>query len=63
MGDEDGPVWVKDGWVFGYKLWVGDLPSDINSKVIGQCCVGYKGHISPKPQDTLRHGLCNHHLH
>ena len=42
MGDEDGPVWVEDGWVFGYKLWVGDLPSDINSKVIGQCCVGYK---------------------
>ena len=27
MGDEDGPKWVEDGWVYGYKLSAGDLPS------------------------------------
>ena len=42
MGEEDGPKWTDDGWVSGYKLWVGELPSNINRKVIGQCCVGHK---------------------
>ena len=42
MGDADGPVWVKRGWVYGYKLWVGHLPSDIDRVVLGQSCVGHK---------------------
>ena len=40
MGEEDGPKWVEDGWVYGYKLWVGDLPSDINRVTIGPYCDG-----------------------
>ena len=40
MGDEDGPKWIEDGWVFGYKLWVGDLPSDISRVSIGEHCHG-----------------------
>ena len=39
-GEEDGPKWTDDGWVSGYKLWVGDLPSDINKMTIGQYCHG-----------------------
>ena len=35
MGEEDGPKWVQEGWVFGYKLWVGDLPSEITKVTIG----------------------------
>ena len=41
MGEEDGAKWIEDGWVLGYKLWVGDLPSDINKVTIGQYGVGH----------------------
>ena len=40
LGEEDGPEWVEEGWVFGYKLWVGDLPSDISKIDIGPYCYG-----------------------
>ena len=40
LGEEDGPQWVEEGWVFGYKLWVGDLPSDISRVSIGEHCHG-----------------------
>ena len=39
-GEEDGPKWVDDGWVYGYKLWVGDLPRDISRVSIGEHCHG-----------------------
>ena len=29
MGEDDGPKWITEGWVYGYKVWVGDLPSRI----------------------------------
>ena len=48
MGDVDGPVWVERGWVYGYKLWVGNLPSDINRFVIGKCCVGFEDISVPR---------------
>ena len=40
MGEADGPKRVDDGWVYEYKLWVGDLPSDISKMTIGQYCDG-----------------------
>ena len=26
VGEENGPKWIRAGWVEGYKIWVGDLP-------------------------------------
>jgi hypothetical protein len=38
VGEKDGPKWAIGGWAFGYKLWVGDLPSDVTKVTIGQYC-------------------------
>ena len=41
LGDEDGPMWVDDAWLPGYRLWVGHLRHDTCRTTIGQYCDGY----------------------
>ena len=38
VGDDSGPKWHREGWAHGFKLWVGDLPGDIQKQAIGQHC-------------------------
>ena len=38
VGDDSGPKWRREGWAHGFKLWVGDLPGDIQRQAIGQHC-------------------------
>ena len=40
LGDEDGPKWIKEGEVFGWKLWVGNLPNDVSKAAIAYHCAG-----------------------
>ena len=41
MGEENGPKWHKDGWVYGWKLWVRDLPADVSRAALGHNCAGH----------------------
>ena len=40
VGEDNGPTWHKAGWVDGWKVWVGDLPGDIQKQAIGPHCAG-----------------------
>ena len=40
LGDPDGPVIVQSGWLTGYKIWVGDLPRNMDKVEIGKLCPG-----------------------
>ena len=40
VGDENGPTWIKEGWVSGWKLWVGDLPNGVSKAAIAYHCAG-----------------------
>ena len=40
VGDDNGPRWHREGWVFGWKLWVGDLPGDVSRAAVGHYCAG-----------------------
>ena len=40
VGEDNGPKWHKAGWVDSWKVWVGDLPGDIQRQVIGPYCAG-----------------------
>ena len=40
-GDENGPKWIKEGWVSGWKLWVRDLPCDVKRTAIAAHCPGF----------------------
>ena len=40
LDDEDGPKWIEEGWVSGWKLWVGDLPGGVRKTDVGQYCEG-----------------------
>lgn len=33
-----GPIWVKDGWVHGYKVFIGDLPTNFSKPTLYQAC-------------------------
>ena len=39
--DENGPTWIKEGWVSGWKLWVGDLPFDVKRPANACHCPGF----------------------
>ena len=41
VDEDDGPKWIREGSVPGYKLWVGGLPGDISLTDIGQYCEGH----------------------
>ena len=41
VGDENGPKWIKEGRVSGWKLWVGDLPNDVSKAAIAHHCAGF----------------------
>ena len=41
VDEDDGPKWIREGSVPGYKLWVGDLPDHICKKDIGHYCAGH----------------------
>ena len=40
VDEDNGPKWIREGSVPGYKLWVGDLPDHICKKDIGHYCAG-----------------------
>jgi hypothetical protein len=40
LGDPDGPMLVDSGWAKGWKVWVGDLPRNIDKVDIGKLCPG-----------------------
>ena len=41
VDEDNGPKWIREGSVPGYKLWVGGLPGDISLTDIGQYCEGH----------------------
>ena len=41
VDEDNGPKWIREGSVPGYKLWVGDLPDHICKKDIGHYCAGH----------------------
>ena len=43
LGEEDGPKWIYAGWLYGWKLWVGDLPNSIEY-CDGQAAVAAQPH-------------------
>ena len=40
LGEPFGPLVVESGWVTGWKVWVGDLPGNIDKGDIGRLCPG-----------------------
>jgi hypothetical protein len=40
LGDQFGPLIVESGWANGWKVWVGDLPGNIDKVDIGRLCPG-----------------------
>ena len=62
LDEEDGPMWVKRGWVFGYKLWVGHFPAPSATQPLA-VLRRPRGHIHPDPLQTAKLGLCDRHLH
>jgi hypothetical protein len=40
VGDPDGPMIVDSGWAKGWKVWIGDLPRNIDKVDIGKLCPG-----------------------
>ena len=42
LGEDNGPKWMYGGGFDGWKLWVGDLPSNISEADIGHYCDGQK---------------------
>ena len=40
LGEPFGPLIVESGWATGWKVWVGDLPGNIDKVDIGRFCPG-----------------------
>ena len=40
LGEEDGPKWIFEGWLIGWKVRVGLLPGNISKAAIGHYCEG-----------------------
>ena len=40
LGEPLGPLVVESGWATGWKVWVGDLPRNIDKVDIGRLCPG-----------------------
>jgi hypothetical protein len=40
MDDDRGPIWVQEGWVHGYKVFIGDLPKSIGKMDLAHCTQG-----------------------
>lgn len=40
LGEQFGPLIVESGWATGWKVWVGDLPKNIDKVDIGRLCPG-----------------------
>ena len=40
LGEPFGPLIVESGWATGWKIWVGDLPGNIDKVEIGRYCPG-----------------------
>ena len=61
LGDENGPKWIEEGWVSGWKLWIGDFGWCMQN---GRWSLlrGASRRICPEQQDEVRHGLCHRHL-
>ena len=35
-----GPLWIEEGWVFGYKVFIGDLPHNVSKLEISALATG-----------------------
>jgi hypothetical protein len=35
-----GPLWIEEGWVHGYKVFIGDLPGTIGKMDLAHCTKG-----------------------
>ena len=40
LGEPFGPMIIESGWCKGWKVWVGDLPANIDKVDIGKLCPG-----------------------
>ena len=35
-----GPLWIEEGWVFGYKVFIGDLPHNVSKLEVSALATG-----------------------
>ena len=40
MEPPNGPLWVEEGWVFGFKVFIGDLPHNVSKLEVSELATG-----------------------